>query len=60
MKFEKDIGVCEGFSYINLKNLKECLLSDGRSIANGNLKKNLTKKLKLLSVAPKIKVYVFV
>ena len=41
LKVKKDVGVYEGFHYIDLKNIEERVVSDGRSVTNVNLKKKL-------------------
>ena len=33
LKFKKDIGVCEGFSYINLKNLNKHIITSNKSVS---------------------------
>ena len=57
LKFKKNVGICEGFPYIDLENLKEHVVSDGRSVTGRNMKKKLIKRLKSLSETPKIKAH---
>jgi len=59
LKFKKDVGVCEGFPYIDLENLEEHVTSDSRSVSGKSMKKKLIKKLKALSETPKVKALAF-
>ncbi len=60
LKFKKDVSVCEEFPYIDIKNLKEHVTSDNKSVTSRNMNKKLIKNLKLLSEAPKLKAHAFV
>ena len=69
LQFKKDTGVCEGFPYVDLENLKEHVISDsrsgtptsdGRSVPHKNLASNLIQKIKAVRNSTKEKAFVFI